>query len=426
MAKILISFLGTGPLTRDGNAQRMYRPAKYKLGDSTMECTFVAKMLAQKENADKIFLIGTPHSMWEEVYASFSGTNKDDNKWLEIGDYCDNANKDSDLIIPHKNDVEAALGPESKVILVHYGLNDAEIKENLEIVLSIIKDLKPRDEIVVDITHSFRSLPLIIMNLLFYLRTVNNPKVTISHIYYGMLEVSRDLGYAPIIDLKQVLDVTDWTIGAYAFREFGISQQICELINCSNKDLEGHLERFSTLLSLNYLGPLQQESQRLSSLKNYEYDSLFQSLTIKPVIEDFIKTFAKEDKPYRFQYNLAKWQFEKFNLLASMTTLLEATITYACSTNAGIIIPEIHKKLDWKDKDSRDFCKKMLQSKNNNATARKSFYVDQTLKDIYRSINNKRNNLVHQTVQTNSSADEYVKAIEENLKAFGKLITESH
>lgn len=426
MAKILISFLGTGPLTRDGNAQRMYRAAKYKLGDCTMECTFVAKMLAQKENADKIFLIGTPHSMWEEVYASFSGAEKDDNKWLEIGDYCDKANKDSDLTIPHKNDVEAALGPESKVILVHYGLNDAEIKENLEIVLSIIKDLKPRDEIVVDITHSFRSLPLIIMNLLFYLRTVNNPKVTISHIYYGMLEVSRDLGYAPIIDLKQVLDITDWTIGAYAFREFGISQQICELINCSNKDLEGHLERFSTLLSLNYLGPLQQESQRLSCLKNYEYDSLFQSLTIKPVIEDFIKTFAKEDKPYRFQYNLAKWQFEKFNLLASMTTLLEATITYACSANAGIIIPEIHKKLDWKDKESRDFCKKMLQSKNNNATARKSFYVDQTLKDIYRSINNKRNNLVHQTVQTNSSADEYVKAIEENLKAFGKLIVESH
>ena len=391
-----------------------------------MECTFVAKMLAQKENADKIFLIGTPHSMWEEVYSSFSGTDKDDNKWLEIGDYCDNANKDSVLSIPHKDDVEAALGPDSKVILVHYGLNDAEIKENLEIVLSIIKDLKPRDEIVVDITHSFRSLPLIIMNLLFYLRTANNPQVTISHIYYGMLEVSRDLGYAPIIDLKQVLDVTDWTIGAYTFREFGISRQICELINESNNDLKGHLKRFSTLLSLNYLGPLQQESQRLSCLKNYEYDSLFQSLTIKPVIEDFIKTFAKETKPYRFQYNLAKWQFEKFNLLASMTTLLEATITYACSTNEGITIPEIHKKLDWKDKDSRDFCKKMLQSNKNNATAKKSFQVDQTLKEIYRSINNKRNNLVHQTGQSNSPAEEYAKAIEENLKTFGKLIAESH
>lgn len=48
--------------------------------------------------------------------------------------------------------------------------------------------------------------------------------------------------------------------------------------------------------------------------------------------------------------------------------------------------------------------------------------IENSLIAIYRAINCKRNNLVHQTGQVNSSADEYVKAIKYNLKAFGELI----
>lgn len=68
MSKILISFLGTGR-SKD---KRAYNTAKYKFGDdSPEESTFVAKVLAEKEHIDKFFLIGTPQSIWEEVYASF-------------------------------------------------------------------------------------------------------------------------------------------------------------------------------------------------------------------------------------------------------------------------------------------------------------------------------------------------------------------
>ena len=45
-----------------------------------------------------------------------------------------------------------------------------------------------------------------------------------------MLEVNKELGYTPVVDLKSALSITDWTLGAYSFQEFGISKQICTLV----------------------------------------------------------------------------------------------------------------------------------------------------------------------------------------------------
>ena len=396
-----------------------YKTAEYKFADAPpVKSTFVAKVLAEKEHINKFYLIGTPQSIWENVYDSFSGPSNNVDIATEIYDHCSKADRNSPLSIPHKDDIEAVLGNGSKVILVHYGLNEKEIKDNIENVLGIVNDVEIGDEIIVDITHSFRSLPLIIMTLLFYLKTVYNPKVNISHIYYGMLEVSKELGYAPIVDLKQVLEVTDWTLGAYSFHEFGISRQICKLIK--DKSLSSTLERFSSLLSLNYFGPLQNEAQKLSGLKNYKYDSLIDSMTVKPVVDDFIKAFGNSTEPYIFQYRLAKWQYDRFNLLASMTTLLEATITYACERNKDRRT-ESGKKIHWQDMESREYCKNILRNKKQNG----SFKIEDSMIEIYKAINSKRNNLVHQTGKSNSSVDEYVKSIKDNLKAFGKVISEA-
>ncbi len=82
MAKVLISFLGTGSLNRTPNNQfanssdRQYRTAKYHFSNNEeSEHTFVAAALAEHNNIDKIILIGTVHSMWEEVYRYFAEKN---------------------------------------------------------------------------------------------------------------------------------------------------------------------------------------------------------------------------------------------------------------------------------------------------------------------------------------------------------------
>ena len=81
MAKVLISFIGTGPLVSKGGSieeksAREYRTASYHLGEENLgEYSFMAAALCESQQIDKVILIGTVHSMWEEVYRYFQEKN---------------------------------------------------------------------------------------------------------------------------------------------------------------------------------------------------------------------------------------------------------------------------------------------------------------------------------------------------------------
>lgn len=64
MAKVLISFIGTGPLVNKGErgeekSAREYRMASYHLGEENLgEYSFMAAALYETQNIDKVILIG--------------------------------------------------------------------------------------------------------------------------------------------------------------------------------------------------------------------------------------------------------------------------------------------------------------------------------------------------------------------------------
>ena len=187
--KVLISFLGTGPLeTKDPN--RTYKTANYHLGDTDLgKYPFVSAAMKKHYAIDKVLLVGTVHSMWEEVYRWYSLDKQmtiDDDVYLEIAETCEKSDHTSPLLIPHKVAIEEALGKGSKVILIKYGINEDEIKENINIILGLQQYLDEGDELIVDVTHSFRSLPLFMMNLIVYLQNVSSKRIKISHIKWLM------------------------------------------------------------------------------------------------------------------------------------------------------------------------------------------------------------------------------------------------
>lgn len=78
------------------------------------------------------------------------------------------------------------------------------------------------DELLLDVTHAFRSLPLIVFTVATYLRRTKG--VTIRHIVYGAYEAREPFrnppeptDRAPIFDLTSLLDLLDWLSGAEAF-----------------------------------------------------------------------------------------------------------------------------------------------------------------------------------------------------------------
>ena len=418
--KVLISFLGTGPLeTKDPN--RTYKTANYHLGDTDLgKYPFVSAAMKKHYAIDKVLLVGTVHSMWEEVYRWYSLDKQmpiDDDVYLEIAEACEKSNNTSPLFIPHKEAIEKALGKGSKVILIKYGITEDEIKENINIILGLQQYLNGGDKLIVDVTHSFRSLPLFMMNLIIYLQNVSSKRIKISHIHYGMLEVIRELGYAPIIDLRSMLDVNDWITGAYAFSMFGNTYKISSLLENENKAVAPILRNFSDAMNLNYLYPMQGEAQKLSGIENKEYKTDLPKLIINPVVKDYVKTFKVKNPEHEqsfFQLKLADWQFKHKKYGQAYLTSNDALITYVCESNG----------LNWENKDNREKAKLILRGKEQGTS------VTPEMQEWFKQHNSRRNGIAHTTKLTkiingklkDLSVKEIINALEEDIKDLKKMI----
>lgn len=128
--------------------------------------------------------------------------------------------------------------PDIKVENVHIksGKNVDEIWANFSIMYDVLEE---GDALYIDITHSFRSIPLLFSSLMHYAKFLK--KVEIKALYYGAfetLEMVRDIErqypdphdrIAPVFDLTAFSEIQDWAIAANDFIRFGNSEALGEL-----------------------------------------------------------------------------------------------------------------------------------------------------------------------------------------------------
>lgn len=106
------------------------------------------------------------------------------------------------------------------------GLSENEIWDIFKIVFDSIDE---DSEIYFDITHAFRSLPMLVMVLINYAKFLKNSSV--QGIYYGAFEklgpkkiaeaIAEEERFVPILDLTSFSELQDWTAAASAFISFG-------------------------------------------------------------------------------------------------------------------------------------------------------------------------------------------------------------
>lgn len=431
MAKVLISFLGTGPDNKDkGRAERQYRPATYRIEDTDYKDTsFVAEAIASHYKVDKIILIGTTKSMWERVYEVFctkQGIEINEDYWMELTSFCDNASHKTSLSdFPKKEKLEDVIGNGSKIIPIHYGLDEQELNANAAYILGIEGCLNKGDELIVDITHGFRSLPLYIMNLLVYLQNVSLKQVKISHILYGMLDITREIGYTPVIELNGLLAQNEWITGAYSFLEFGNAYKIAKLLREEGGiglTAAQRLENFSNTMNINYLDSVKLQMSNLSSMRNFEFSPI-PNVIIPNTISSYLKTFNLSKSDSFFQYTIARWHFEHKNYASSYMVLTEALFTYVCevceiATDSPIQDAEIAKIVLGKRDDNNRITKDEVKKYQN---AKLKYSID-NLKQIYHSINSIRNSIAHQTKHfSTKSTSELINRLKKGLDLFAEI-----
>lgn len=397
MSKVLISFLGTSQKIDN----RKYRAADYKFNDDvTITTSFIADAIRRYYKVDKLILIGTVKSMWEEVYETFCGQDVDSDYSLKLYEYCVNANSQTELYLPNVEKIEQALGKDSKVVLIKYGLNEDEILFNQETILGIEKYLEKNDELILDITHSFRSLPLFLLNTIIYLQNVSMKNISISHVLYGMLDVSKELTYTPVVNLKSLLNTSEWIVGAYSFKEFGNAYKIANLLKDANKSVYNRLIRFSDAKNLNYYDALSKQVQELQALRGDEMPAIAQ-IVVEPIVEDYIRRMTPTDVRYMFQFKLAEWHYKKMNFSSSYLCLTESMISYVCTNS----------RLDDKIKENRDMAKELM-------------FKDvkfRCIRPIYNKVNSVRKQLAH-NVEGAKSITDMIDILEKGLNDFKSII----
>lgn len=122
-------------------------------------------------------------------------------------------------------------------------------KTNDEIweMFSIISDSIPSNqELLIDITHGFRSQPILAVSMSIFLRVVK--KVKIKKIIYGAFE-ARENNITPIFDITSFVNLIDWSYATDIFITKGNGIELVELLNNLHNKLRIEQEVFSNLKS---------------------------------------------------------------------------------------------------------------------------------------------------------------------------------
>lgn len=187
MAKTLLTTLGTGD----------YTETTYFFGEQRADKTcYVAKALCQLFEIDRIILLLT-----EEARAKH---------WGRL----------QESLPPQVEKVAKAI-PEGKT--------EAETWEIFDV---LVDGIEPNSRLLFDITHAFRSIPLLVLLGAALLRKAKN--VEIQGLYYGLYRPGQ--AETPIIDLTPAIRLLDWLTASDKFISTGSAVELGQLLDTVQRD----------------------------------------------------------------------------------------------------------------------------------------------------------------------------------------------
>jgi len=238
----------------------------------------------------------------------------------------------------------------------------------------IVELVRQGDTLWLDITHGFRSLPMLALVLANYLKVVR--QIHVRAIFYGAFEslgTNQEviaLGLAartvPVLNLVAFDTLLDWTAGADAFITFGVSKRIENTINAEIRDVLSEtsgqdprgksLRNFSR--SLHNIPPLFETVRGKEIAEGKAFKSVIDSIeelknqphdyrALEPLLEKIrqkAKPFARNDS--RNFFTAVEWCLEHGMIQQGITFLQEGIIS--------MILDECG--FESNDEDYRDLC----------------------------------------------------------------------
>ena len=207
----LISLIGKSRL----DPQTGYCTANYQYPDGkTRAVPFFGLGLKDCIHPDKLILVGTRGSMWDVF---FDHQNVQDESILALIDAVPAERVTQAMLTAPAQQLSARFGIPVRCLLIPYAENEAE---QAQILLELAGAVQPGENIVLDVTHGFRHLPMLALVAARYLKYVR--RVSVQDVYYGALEMTdKQNGVTPVLNLGGLLHMLDWVEALAVYEHSG-------------------------------------------------------------------------------------------------------------------------------------------------------------------------------------------------------------
>jgi len=416
MNRKLLTFLGT----------TTYSPAVYTLA-------------ADKPGFETSFVQTAVNKFWGPFDESYIFVTKDasDKNWEQLR--------------------QAMIQQTGKEFLKHKPIPDGKNESEIWDIFSMLRScIQPNDIVVFDVTHSFRSIPILTLACIQYMRALES--VQLERIVYGAWEArvpykmkyepSEPSPRAPIFDLTPFVELMDWS---HAISEFGKHGQIGPLRDLVKKDGNTVLmtkklkQNLSTVIDhmtnlqneiLTCRGRTISEGKRLDailpSIKKLKHNIKDLPPAFQPLLEKLESKLIKLSGPpdiaisdeVRRGFGAVDWCLSHGLIQQAYTILQESLITHFCQLEG----------LNFHDKATRNLA----------AQAAKTFNIDQidwdppakdnpeTIRNIHEkagkevlalfdSLSGNRNDINHAKTTSTNTPESLKKTID---TVFGKIINQ--
>lgn len=308
-----------------------------------------------------------------------------------------------------------------KDISIKDGKDESEIWDIFNVIYALIKD---GDELYFDLTHCFRSLPMLLLVLGNYAKFLKNTKIM--YMSYGNYE-ARINGIAPIINLLPLTSLQDWTFAAGQFIQSGNTDFIVDLGRSKCSEIKSRLRQNDTesFGIKNYLAALKSISDDLlfcrginlidavgiADMRVRQRDVKSETIpAFTPLISKITDSFSAFDENRNFAntYAAAKWCYEKHFYQQAVTFLREGVVSIICERYELDEKKESDRKLV--DDAFFDSDRNKTNEREQNADSAEIFrklltdpvFQDEELVNIFNNFKNIRNDLNHSGMRRNA------------------------
>ena len=239
---------------------------------------------------------------------------------------------------------------------------DGHRVEDLWTIFDLLtKHLKAEDEVIFDITHSFRTLPFLSFLAANFLQTAKN--VQIKGIYYGAFDAAQekensDFKIAPVFDLTPFIELSRWLTATDKFTTTGNASDLGNILksiqgkeNSSKiknavlpttfEEIGNSIKTLSTAIQVNRPQEIGQSANRIQELLVDEETILETNKFAKPfaVLLDSMsneyKLFSKDDLNSQTQW--ISWYLKRGQIVQAVMLMREWVVSFICEKSQSDI-----------------------------------------------------------------------------------------